>query len=108
MKTPGVKTLDVGCANGWWLDSINKTYPSAELYGVDIATDVITAALKRLPAAKFSFANVAVGLPFDNDTFDYTHQRQLCLGLQKEEFPLAIQELIRVTKNGGWIELVEV
>ncbi|KAJ3085817.1 hypothetical protein HK100_008921, partial [Physocladia obscura] len=27
--------------------------------------------------------------------------------LSKEEFPSAIREIMRVTQNGGWIELVE-
>ncbi|KAJ3130770.1 hypothetical protein HK100_007517 [Physocladia obscura] len=43
----------------------------------------------------------------EDDTFDYVHQRMLVLGMPKDRFPDALNELIRVTKPGGWIELVE-
>ncbi|KAJ3127383.1 hypothetical protein HK100_009781, partial [Physocladia obscura] len=105
--TPGYKILDVGCANGYWLDSIAKTYLSAELHGVDLAPAVIEKAAKFLPSASFTAGNVITGLPFEDNTFDYVHQRYLILGLPKHQFAVAIRELMRVTKPGGWIELVE-
>ncbi|KAJ3093973.1 hypothetical protein HK100_006329 [Physocladia obscura] len=107
LETPGRKILDIGCANGWWLDSVGKVYLSAQLYGVDLAPNVVEAATKFLPHANFSVGNVLTGLPYPDDTFDFVHQRLLFLGLPKQQFHLAVRELIRVTKPGGWIELVE-
>ncbi|KAJ3124477.1 hypothetical protein HK100_011217 [Physocladia obscura] len=107
-QQPGYKILDVGCANGWWLDSIAKTYPLAELHGVDLAPSVIEKAEKFLPNVKFISGNVITGLPYADNTFDFVHQRYLFLGLPGNDFPTAIRELMRVTKSGGWIELVEV
>ncbi|KAJ3141428.1 hypothetical protein HK100_006857 [Physocladia obscura] len=105
--TPNCKILDVGCANGWWLDSIGKIYPTAELHGVDLAPSVIETAEKFLPKGKFFAGNVTSGLPYEDNTFDFVHQRYLVVGLQKSQFPGVIRELMRVTKPGGWIELVE-
>ncbi|KAJ3123609.1 hypothetical protein HK100_011545, partial [Physocladia obscura] len=114
LAKPGSKILDVGCANGWWLDSVSKVYTSAEFYGVehrqqqqDLAESVIEKAKKLFPTAVFTVGNVVTGLPFEDNTFDVVHQRFLCLGLPTHDFPVAIRELMRITKPGGWIELVE-
>ncbi|KAJ3102534.1 hypothetical protein HK100_004346, partial [Physocladia obscura] len=104
---PNSKILDVGCANGYWLDSMSKIYPLAELHGVDLAPSIIENAAKFLPKANFTVGNVVTGLPYEDNSFDFVHQRYLILGLPGDQFPTAIRELIRVTKPGGWIELVE-
>ncbi|KAJ3081218.1 hypothetical protein HK100_009929, partial [Physocladia obscura] len=59
--------------------------------------------------AKFimGLSYMAFGLPYEDNTFDFVHQRYLVAGLQKTQFPAVIRELMRVTKPGGWIELVE-
>jgi SAM-dependent methyltransferase len=51
--------------------------------------------------------NVLQGLPFDADRFDFVHQRFLTAGLPLKSWPAVIEELVRVTRPGGWIELVE-
>ncbi|KAF9012750.1 hypothetical protein BDQ17DRAFT_1405317 [Cyathus striatus] len=40
-----------------------------------------------------------------DNRFSLVHQRLAVLGLQKEEWPVALKELHRVTKPGGWVEL---
>ncbi|KAJ3100514.1 hypothetical protein HK100_004696 [Physocladia obscura] len=87
----GAKILDVGCANGVWLQCIKKANPLADCHGVDIAETLISEA---------SVNN-------ENSTFDYVHQRLLVLGMPRDKFVGVLEELIRVTKPGGWIELVE-
>ncbi|KAJ3121952.1 hypothetical protein HK100_012178 [Physocladia obscura] len=81
IKSDGTKILDVGCAKGFWLESIQKKNPFCDYHGVDID---------------------------DDSSFDYVHQRLLIMGIPKNKFSDAIKELIRVTKPGGWIELVEI
>ncbi|KAJ3093230.1 hypothetical protein HK100_006748, partial [Physocladia obscura] len=107
LKLPGTKVLDVGAAKGWWLDSLLKSYPTAKYFGTDVSPEVVLSASKFLPTIDFSTGNVADGLPYEDNTFDYVHQRFLVLGLAKDKFHLAIRELMRVAKPGGWIELVE-
>ncbi|KAJ3121787.1 hypothetical protein HK100_012233 [Physocladia obscura] len=112
VKKAGTKVLDVGCAKGFWLDSVRKEYPLSEYYGVDIAESLATEASPEHNVT-IKFGNVLEGLPCDNfqhedNTFDYTHQRLLVFGMPKEKYPEALKELIRVTKAGGWIELIEV
>ncbi|KAJ3108406.1 hypothetical protein HK100_003434 [Physocladia obscura] len=108
LKTSSVKALDVGCGRGWWLDSVMKLYPAPKYFGVDIAESELSAAAGHLPGSiTLDSANVLKGLPYAESTFDFVHQRLLIMSLTKDEFPVAIKELIRVTKSGGWIELLE-
>ncbi|KAJ3346855.1 hypothetical protein HDU83_002624 [Entophlyctis luteolus] len=84
--------LDVGCANGIWLESDITLNPSE--FGT-------------VCRAKIVAGDVTKTLPYDDNTFDYVHQRALSLGIPKDKWPHVIAELVRVTKPGGWIELVE-
>ncbi|KAI8621703.1 S-adenosyl-L-methionine-dependent methyltransferase [Chytriomyces sp. MP71] len=102
VKRKGAKVLDVGCAAGAWLDAVFVFNSDAEYHGCDIATDLLD-----WPVAKCVFGNVLEGLPYEDDTFDYVHQRFLVSAIPKDKWPAVVAELIRVTKSGGWIELVE-
>ncbi|KAI8613717.1 S-adenosyl-L-methionine-dependent methyltransferase [Chytriomyces sp. MP71] len=102
VKRKGTKVLDVGCAAGAWLDAVFVYNSDAEYHGCDIATDLLD-----WPVAKCVFGNVLEGLPYADNTFDYVHQRLLVTAIPNDKWPAVIAELIRVTKPGGWIELVE-
>ncbi|KAJ3120852.1 hypothetical protein HK100_012626 [Physocladia obscura] len=106
VKSDGTKVLDVGCAKGFWLQSVRKDNPFSEYHGVDIAERFVTEASGN-GSINIKFGNVLERLPYEDNTFDYVHQRLLVLGMPKDKFPDALKELIRVTKPGGWIELVE-
>lgn len=55
----------------------------------------------------FHKADVAMGIPFPDNTFDYCHVRLVLWGYPLNCFPDLLNELIRVTKVGGWIEFVD-
>ncbi|KAJ3379264.1 hypothetical protein HDU84_006816 [Entophlyctis sp. JEL0112] len=100
------KILDVGCASGFWLDSLFfGGNLSSDFHGVDITEE--PSSWGTVCGAKIAAGNVLDGLPYADGTFDYVHQRALVLGVPKEKWPEVVQELVRVTKPGGWIELVE-
>ncbi|KAJ3118152.1 hypothetical protein HK100_000667, partial [Physocladia obscura] len=108
VKQDGVKVLDVGCAKGFWLESVRMANPFGEYHGVDIAENLASEPEKSgQNNITIKFGNVLERLPYEDNAFDYVHQRLLVLGMPKERFPDALRELIRVTKPGGWIELVE-
>ncbi|KAJ3379397.1 hypothetical protein HDU84_006709 [Entophlyctis sp. JEL0112] len=107
LEKAGTKVLDVGCANGFWAKEVKAVYPGAEIFGVDIAESAVNSAAVG-DGITLMFGNVLDRLPFEDNTFDYVHQRLLVLGMPKQRFADAIRELVRVTKPGGWIELLEV
>ncbi|KAJ3392786.1 hypothetical protein HDU84_003525 [Entophlyctis sp. JEL0112] len=98
--------LDVGCANGEWLESVFFSGNiSSHFHGVDITLNPSN--LGTVCGAKIVFGDVTDRLPYPDNMFDYVHQRALVLAIPKQKWPHVLNELIRVTKPGGWIELVE-
>ncbi|HLJ81858.1 MAG TPA: methyltransferase domain-containing protein [Ktedonobacterales bacterium] len=102
--------LDVGTGTGRWAAEMAELFPQARITGVDIMPP---AALEghaplRMPA-NYSFvaANVLEGLPFPDASFDFVHQRLLYGALPADRWQAVVNELVRVTRAGGWIELVE-
>lgn len=80
-------------------------YPNSTYHGCDIV-DVVNKSMK-LDQFTFNHGNVAKGLPYADNTFDFVHMRLLVYALRKDEWPVAIKEAIRVVKPGGILQLVE-
>ena len=103
--------LDVGSGTGIWGQEMALAFPSARVYGLDLEppqTVSLAASAVSLPSNyHFIQGNLLEGLPFPDAMFDYTHQRMLVLGIPLHRWPGAIHELKRVTRPGGWVELLE-
>ncbi|KAG0186549.1 hypothetical protein DFQ28_007635, partial [Apophysomyces sp. BC1034] len=100
----GCTVLDSGCGPATWTLEMAEMYPRSEFHGIDVSA-VYPEDIK--PAnTHFYMANV-IQLPFPDNHFDYIHQRTLSFGLTQDDWAKAIQELIRVLKPGGWLELTE-
>lgn len=99
------RILDVGCGTGLWAREMAQQFPQAQVIGLDLDLSHISASW---PAnCQFVEGDVLVGLPFADDSFDFVHQCCLAGQLSTPTWPMVIRELIRVTRPGGWIELVE-
>ncbi|CAJ0863381.1 834_t:CDS:10 [Entrophospora sp. SA101] len=101
----GGKALDVGCSVGIWAADVGQEYPSASITGVDIVPDFP----KDHPSnVKFEKADVLKGLPFEDNSFDLVHQKFGAFAFTEQQFKdKIIDEYVRITKPGGWIELME-
>ena len=106
--------LDVGCGTGRWAREVATHFPQANVMGIDILepkTDTLatTGMGAELRPDNYIYlkANVLEGLSFPDASFDFVHQRLLLGALPAAQWPNDIRELLRVTRPGGWIELVE-
>lgn len=87
--------LDVGCASGFMVSEIAKSYP-ALYFGVDVYDKAITAAKVRYPSINFKVAS-AQKLPFKDNFFDLILFYET---IEHVENPLAcLQEIKRVLKK---------
>jgi SAM-dependent methyltransferase len=102
IERPG-RILDVGCGTGQWCFELCERFPDAEVVGLDPRPGKETA----LPNYRYVEGDVVEGLPFDDGTFDFVHQRLLIAGIPMVHWTRAVAELVRVTAPGGWVELVE-
>ncbi|CAG8513981.1 22558_t:CDS:2 [Dentiscutata erythropus] len=105
LSKPGAKVLDIGCGAGSWAFDIATTYPLAKVVGLDISPHQPT--MIKPKNFEFVIGDVHEKLPFDDNTFDFVFQRFLVFGLNKEKFPQVMNELVRVLKPGGFLELCE-
>ncbi|CAG8649167.1 3755_t:CDS:2 [Racocetra fulgida] len=74
-----------------------------DIIGLDISPHQPT----TIKPKNFDFvkSNVEEGLPFDDNNFDFVFQRLLVIGITKEKWPYVVNELVRVLKPGGFLEL---
>ncbi|CAI2174243.1 19088_t:CDS:2 [Funneliformis geosporum] len=104
LNNPQVSVLDVGCGAGTWVLDLASENP-ANFYGIDILPLFPTEI--KPPNASFSIANLVDGLPFEDNSFDFVHMRLLVFCLSESDWEIAIQEIVRVCKPNGWIEIFE-
>jgi SAM-dependent methyltransferase len=97
------RILDVGSGSGQWGFDVCGELPDAVVVGVDLVPS------KPGRPARYGFVrgNLLQGLPFADDLFDLVHQRLLVSGIPLVSWPALVAELVRVTRPGGWVELIE-
>ena len=83
-----------------------EEYPNSQFVGIDQSPVVLKD--KQPDNVEFITHNVLLGLPFEDNSFDYVFSRLLGAAYKKSQWKeIAIPEYTRVTKPTGWVELVE-
>ena len=97
--------LDSGAGTGVWSCNMARLFPDSLVLGLDIDT----ALFNKTPPANCLLreGNVLTGLPLPDSIADFVHQRFLVLTIPDARWPGVVHELVRVTRPGGWIELIE-
>lgn len=84
--------LDAGCGEGYYLTAVGKSFPAADLWGIDISKDAVRFAAARNKHAHWLTATAAA-LPFAPQSFDTVLSM----------FALTAEaEFARVLKDGGF------
>lgn len=97
--------LDVGAGTGRWGKEMALAFPHAHVMGIDIEHAHSTGPVP--PNYTYATGSVLERLPVANNTFHFVHQRLLVGAIPATAWSGAIRELVRVTRPGGWLELVE-
>ncbi|RUP47476.1 S-adenosyl-L-methionine-dependent methyltransferase [Jimgerdemannia flammicorona] len=101
----GIRVLDLGTGTGIWSIEMAVEYPASTFVGTDVATVFPTH--DQIPKnCSFVQANT-LQLPFEDASFDFVYQRFMGLAFSPSEWKIAMKEIVRVLKPGGWIEIAE-
>lgn len=103
---PLAAILDIGCGTGRWCKELALQFPAVQIYGLDLEESRSSTG-PIPPNYHFLPGNVLERLPFEDEAFDFVHQRLLVAAIPASRWPEIIREQMRVTRPGGWIELVE-
>ncbi|MEF3279381.1 MAG: class I SAM-dependent methyltransferase [Elusimicrobiota bacterium] len=107
IKPSAVRILDICCGTGDLTKLIRKSFPQADIYGIDANVNMLSLAKQELPDVKFVDGYVS-DMPFDNDFFDIVvisfASRNLFFAC---DFKKSVNEVKRVIKPGGFFVSVE-
>ena len=96
-----MKIIDVGCGKGRFLTNLLEDVKDSQLYAVDISDKV----MEKLSDRIVKEHGVLTQIPYADNTFDITYAVE---SLEHAIFPKnAIKEMLRVTKTGGKVIVVD-
>lgn len=97
------RVLDVGAGTGQWGYDLCRELPGALVVGFDL----VAPKPGEPPGYRSIRGNLLQGLPFADGGFDFVHQRLMLLSVPVGTWNQVVEELVRVLRPGGWLELVE-
>ncbi|CAG8762063.1 1698_t:CDS:2, partial [Racocetra persica] len=107
LREGNAKILNICCDYGTWALEMASDYPNSHFIGVDVTPTFPSAVTK--PNVRFLQCNVLDGLPFDSNTFDFVLVRLFGNTFTERDWEdKIINEIVRLTKPGGWVELTQV
>lgn len=98
------RILDVGTGTARWCVDMAAEFPRAVAIGLDLTAGPS----QRAPRYELVLGDATAGLPFQPGSFDFVHQRLLRSGIPVAAWPDVVADLVRVTRPGGWVELIEI
>ncbi|KAI8974720.1 S-adenosyl-L-methionine-dependent methyltransferase [Pilobolus umbonatus] len=101
----GISVLDAGCGPGVWTFDMAETYPESKFTGVDIS--FVFPETVEQTNVELQVCNITKEMPFEDESFDYIHQRLLLFALSRNDFLESLKNAYRLLKPGGYIEMVE-
>ncbi|CAI2182511.1 12872_t:CDS:2 [Funneliformis geosporum] len=105
-----VTVLDVGCGPATFLLEMASDFPQVNFIGIDVCpmfpSHIKPSNLKFIQMNIFNNDGLCQ-LPFNDNSFDFVYQRFMDLSLKEYQWSNVLTELCRITKRGGWIELME-
>ncbi|KAI8390884.1 S-adenosyl-L-methionine-dependent methyltransferase [Radiomyces spectabilis] len=100
----GIRVLSVCAGPGFWLRDMAELYPNSHFTGTDT---VIYPVSNSRSNCHFRIADPTIELPFADNSFDYVVQHDAIYHYTRAEWDKVIQEMIRVTKPGGFLDYME-
>lgn len=106
----GCRVLDLGCGTGTLALLVKKSYPEAEVYGLDGDGEILKLAAEKIAGSGLAVTlseALAGAMPYPTGTFDRVLSSLLFHHLDEENKLSALTEAYRVLKPGGEIHIAD-
>ncbi|KAF8993319.1 S-adenosyl-L-methionine-dependent methyltransferase, partial [Cyathus striatus] len=104
----GDKVLDACTGTAHWIIEVAEEVPeNVQLQGIDIKLRLFPLVELRPKNLDLSIHSILSLPPEWMNRFTVVHQCLLVAALRSTEWPVALKELYRITKPGGWVQLCE-
>lgn len=105
VATDGKKpaALDVGTGSGSWVVDCARTYPEADVLGIDLAPANLTT--EPPPNARFECDDASLGMAHYRNSFDVVNMRACCTGF--EDYRKFLDDVLQMLRPGGVYQMLE-
>lgn len=99
------RILDCGYGTGAWAEEVADLFPDCQVYGVDISNHLhVTNQPQNL---HLQIDDLNRRFAFARNSFDLVHSQLVAGGIDAERWPTYLRDMYRVTRPGGWCQMVE-
>ncbi len=107
---PGHRVLDLGCGTATLTILIKKTYPLADVVGLDGDPKILAIARAKAARAGAELAldhGMAYQMPYPDQSFDRVLSSLVLHHLTTENKQRALREVVRILRSGGELHVVD-
>ncbi len=97
----GQRIFDAGCGLGRILKIVQRKRPELDIFATDVAKDI----LDKLPEGINAKLGSLLSIPFEDESFDFSMTTEAIE--HAVDIENAVSELVRVTKKGGKILIID-
>ncbi|KAJ4485811.1 hypothetical protein J3R30DRAFT_3442129 [Lentinula aciculospora] len=103
------RCLDLGCGTGSWVIEAAKQWLTTEFVGFDLVNVQLKIMDHSLEERiRWVYGNfLTTKLPFEDDEFDHIHIQSISLGVPENKWNVLFDEIFRVLRPGGSVEMME-
>ncbi|KAF1960502.1 S-adenosyl-L-methionine-dependent methyltransferase [Byssothecium circinans] len=102
------KVLDCGYGRGDWVHHMAEEYEQCQILGIDIYPSTLPDQPDNLDLSGYNLNDRLndAGL-FERNAYDLVHSRFVGQGIKAGRWPSYVQDIRRLLKPGGWLQMME-